>query len=77
MRRTGRREQAVDSICALRHNSFVDWIVLFHEAFEPEFDRLPDDVQDEILAHATLLEQFGPLLGRPRADTLKGSKHRT
>ena len=53
----------------------MDWIVLFHEAFEPEFDSLPDDVQDEILAHATLLERFGPLLGRPRADTLKGSRH--
>ena len=53
----------------------MDWIVLFHEAFEPEFDRLPDDVQDEILAHATLLERFGPLLGRPRADTLNGSRH--
>jgi hypothetical protein len=37
--------------------------------------RLPEDVQDEILAHAELLERFGPLLGRPRADTLNGSKH--
>jgi len=53
----------------------VDWVVLFHEAFEPEFDRLPEDVQDEIFAHAKLLERFGPLLGRPRADTLNGSKH--
>jgi hypothetical protein len=27
------------------------------------------------LAHAGLLEQFGPSLGRPRVDTLKGSRH--
>jgi hypothetical protein len=33
------------------------------------------NVQDEMLAHARLLEQFGPLLGRPRVDTLKGSHH--
>ena len=32
-------------------------------------------VQDEILAHARLLEKFGPALGRPRVDTLKGSRH--
>ena len=33
------------------------------------------EVQDELLAHAKLLEAFGPTLGRPRADTLKGSRH--
>jgi hypothetical protein len=32
-------------------------------------------VQDELLAHIELLEQFGPLLGRPRVDTLNGSRH--
>jgi hypothetical protein len=32
-------------------------------------------VQDELLAHAKLLEKFGPTLGRPRADTLAGSAH--
>ena len=34
----------------------MSWIALFHEAFEPEFDGLPEDVQNEILAHAKLLE---------------------
>jgi len=28
-----------------------------------------------LLAHARLLQQFGPQLGRPRADTLSGSRH--
>ena len=51
------------------------WEVLFHKEFEPEFDALPDDVQDEMLALARLLQQFGPQLGRPRADTLSGSRH--
>lgn len=28
-----------------------------------------------MLAHAMLLREFGPQLGRPTVDTLKGSKH--
>ena len=53
----------------------MKWEVEFHEAFDPEFDALPEEVQDELRAHALLLEQFGPQLGRPRVDTLKGSSH--
>ena len=32
-------------------------------------------VQTELLAVAKLLAEFGPHLGRPYVDTLKGSKH--
>jgi len=32
-------------------------------------------VQDELLALVALLEQFGPQLGRPHADTLNDSRH--
>jgi hypothetical protein len=53
----------------------MQWTVLLHTAFEPEFAGLPEIVQDELLAHARLLEMFGPQLGRPRVDTLNGSKH--
>ena len=53
----------------------VSWTVLFHDAFEDKFDDLPEAVQDELLAQAKLLEIFGPTLGRPRVDTLKGSRH--
>jgi hypothetical protein len=53
----------------------VPWQVYFHAEFEPEFDALPQDVQDELLAHANLLKAFGPQLKRPTADTLHGSKH--
>jgi hypothetical protein len=28
-----------------------------------------------LLAHIAVLETFGPQLGRPRVDTLKGSRH--
>jgi hypothetical protein len=38
--------------------------VLFHDAFDSEFVDLSEAVQDELLAQAKLLEQFGPTLGR-------------
>lgn len=51
------------------------WTVIFHEKFEDEFGKLDMKVQDELLAHALLLEKFGPQLGRPWVDTLKNSKY--
>ena len=53
----------------------MTWTVLFHDNFDVEFSQWVIGVQDELLAHAQLLAQFGPHLGRPAADTLKGSKH--
>jgi hypothetical protein len=53
----------------------MKWTVKIHNKFEAEFDELTAEVQDELLAHALLLEKFGPQLGRPYVDTLKGSKH--
>ena len=35
---------------------------------------MAEAVQDELLAHARLLAEFGPSLGRPTVDTLKGSR---
>jgi hypothetical protein len=51
------------------------WIVAIGDEFKPEFDGLHEDVRSEILALARLLQQFGPQLGRPRADTLIGARH--
>ncbi|MFQ5953784.1 MAG: type II toxin-antitoxin system RelE/ParE family toxin [Kiloniellales bacterium] len=53
----------------------MSWVVRFDKAFDAEVDGLPAMVQDELLAHARLIEQFGPTLGRPRVDTLNGSRH--
>ena len=53
----------------------MNWEVGFDPAFDLEFDALPTTVQDELLAQAKLLEAFGPALGRPRVDTLNGSRH--
>ena len=53
----------------------MEWLVEFCDEFEAEFKDLDERVQDELLAHAKLLAEFGPTLGRPRADTLNGSRH--
>jgi hypothetical protein len=45
------------------------------DEFEPEFDVLHENVRTEILASSLVLKEFGPQLGRPRVDTLKGSRH--
>jgi hypothetical protein len=34
----------------------MTWTVLFHDAFDSEFNDLPEDVRDEVLAHANMKE---------------------
>lgn len=53
----------------------MNWDVRLHDAFEAEFLAFERGVQTELLAVAKLLAEYGPQLGRPYVDTLKGSKH--
>ncbi len=53
----------------------MSWPVEVGDEFEIEFDAFQEEVQSEILALSRLLQRFGPHLGRPRVDTLKGSRH--
>ena len=53
-----------------------DWEVAFHEDFFAEFSAFPAALQDELLAHASVLAKLGPELGRPLVDTLKGCRLR-
>ena len=57
------------------HIDGVKWTVRIADEFMPEFEALHEDVRTEIAALSLWLEHFGPSLGRPRVDTLKGSKH--
>ena len=52
-----------------------NWEVLLHDAFVEELEQLNENLQDELLAHAKLLANYGPHLGRPTVDTLKGSTY--
>ncbi len=51
------------------------WDVEFHDEFAVEVRQLPQGVREKLKAVATVLSEDGPLLGRPQADTLKGSRH--
>jgi hypothetical protein len=53
----------------------VRWTVEIADEFKPEFNAIDHRVRREVLALARVLQEFGPQLGRPRVDTLKGSRH--
>jgi len=53
----------------------MPWLVRFEDVFEQEFLALPEAVQDALVAAARLLEDYGPRLARPHADTLNGSRY--
>ena len=52
----------------------MKWTVVFCDEFAEEFVLLDPGLQVELAAYLRVLETFGPRLGRPLADTLKGSK---
>ena len=72
---TSRAWHVLDFIFWQRQSPAMRWTVAFHEEFVPEFRRLDRHIQNEVYAVGRLLEQFGPQLGRPRVDTLNGSRH--
>lgn len=52
----------------------MEWTVLLDPDFETWLLEQTSGVRVAILAHAAVLRQFGPALGRPRVDTVKGSR---
>ena len=52
----------------------MTWIIEVHGDLVPELRALSKEIRRELGAHVTLIEQFGPSLGRPAVDTLKGSR---
>jgi hypothetical protein len=53
----------------------MSWRVDFHPDFLAEYEAFSRAVQDELLALVGLLQLRGAQLGRPHADTLKGSAY--
>jgi hypothetical protein len=53
----------------------MEWVVLFAEEFAEWLDTLDAGLRKKIVGHVALLEQFGPNLGRPRVDTVRGSTY--
>ena len=52
----------------------IEWMVLTDEDFVLWLNGRPDGLKEEIAMHIGLLAAYGPTLGRPRVDTIKGSK---
>lgn len=50
------------------------WEVIFDDELYAEFQSWSESVQDAVFSTLGKLRKFGPLLGRPGVDTLKGSK---
>ena len=44
----------------LSYSQRVTWNVELHDDFVPEYNELPEEVQDELLAVIEVLEQIGP-----------------
>jgi hypothetical protein len=59
----------------LRHNGDGPWEVRFHDDFFVEFGAWSEGVQDAVLSLLGKLRVFGPSLGRPSVDTLRGSDY--
>jgi hypothetical protein len=51
------------------------WAVATTDVFDGWFVNLGGKGQAEVIAKVEMLKLLGPHLGRPHADTLKGSKH--
>jgi hypothetical protein len=57
------------------HNWNDPWKVEFHDEFALEVREFSIGVRQKLKAAAIILGEEGPLLGRPYADTLNGSRH--
>ena len=50
------------------------WEVIQTSNFKEWYDDLDEDAKEDILSSIIILQNTGPILGRPKVDTLKGSK---
>lgn len=53
----------------------MTWDVEYTDEFGKWWSTLTEDEQESLDASVELLRLLGPSLGRPHADTLKGSRH--
>ena len=53
----------------------MTWKVKFHKDFQKEHAELPEQVKRKLTSVIKRLSNFGPNLGRPTVETLKGSSY--
>ena len=52
------------------------WHIEYTQEYENWFSDQEEEIKIEINAKAIVLQEFGPNLGRPYVDTIKGSKYK-
>ena len=57
------------------YNAVVSWVVEYTDQFETWYLALDEQQQDRIDFVVALLEEKGPLLGRPFVDTIRASQY--
>jgi hypothetical protein len=55
---------------------WVQWSVIFHPAVAAWLETLDSSTYQQVIAALRELRGQGPALGRPLADTVRGSRHR-
>lgn len=53
----------------------MGWTILISEEFEEWFRKLPQKHKSAITIDLEVLRHFGPMLGRPHVDQIKGSTY--
>ena len=53
----------------------MGWAVLFADAFAQDYEAMPEDAQDALVATLRILREFGPAASRPHVDTLSDSDY--
>jgi len=53
----------------------IMWTIETTDTFDVWFDALDDTDRENVLASLMVLKERGPMLARPYADTVKGSRH--
>jgi hypothetical protein len=54
---------------------FLKWSVRLCPEFAAEFRTYDERFREELISQMEVLEALGPMLGRPRVDTLNGSRY--
>lgn len=68
-------DNSLDDICIGVHNQRVAWEVEFTDEFAAWWEGLSVGEQDSIDSSVRMLEEAGPALTRPYADTVRGSQY--
>lgn len=69
------RKYQLDNISPISDTDFVAWEVEVSDEFASWYRGLNEDESESVDTAVDMLAEYGPRLGRPYADTVKGSRY--